>query len=500
MPPTATLPPAGVEHGEPAGEPARTELADPEERDRFRAAFERARRARPSSEQDEAAPGGAASSRGADIAAHARERDRDAEAGRGSSSVAGLAVHGVPLAGLVEALTGVDVDVVGAAGAEQLADGLDALDLEALDLESLAPIAADHGLAAEDLVDALRTLVGAGDDEVGGQVVELAASLLDVQLGDRAHPIGSSPLTALAALGLAALGLEELDLTELDLTELDLAELRLPDGMEDLTDVELAELRQVVELAASLAVAADAVRDDQALAKVGGELELALAVLRAAAGDAEAGQRLAATVASGDGGTDAEAGERVREVTDEDAERPEVVAPRGRGRRREAARAVTSGRAERSSAGEGPRATSPEGGSAPPPVEPAGPPSTAASRMGLARAPSLPAGVQRVLEAVEQLEQLSPPRQLTLDIGEVRIRVAMDEGQLRLSLLDGDMREGEELLEDARQELAERGFDLEGDDEPPDDRGDDERSRTSPSLGAPPVGHRTRPLDTSLRL
>lgn len=107
------------------------------------------------------------------------------------------------------------------------------------------------------------------------------------------------------------------------------------------------------------------------------------------------------------------------------------------------------------------------------------------------RAVDLPSSIQRVLDAVELLENAPPPRHLTLELGEVRIRVAVEDGQVRLSLLGDASPEGSELLEDAFAALAERGFDLEGDDhadEAPNDDGQDPvapatRRETRPTAG-----------------
>ncbi|MFP4636070.1 MAG: hypothetical protein ACLFRD_09430, partial [Nitriliruptoraceae bacterium] len=59
---------------------------------------------------------------------------------------------------------------------------------------------------------------------------------------------------------------------------------------------------------------------------------------------------------------------------------------------------------------------------------------------------------------------------------------------------------GEELLEDARQQLLGRGFDLDRDDGPPHDGPDERRPPARRPVDARPHDHRDRPRDTGLRL
>ncbi len=92
--------------------------------------------------------------------------------------------------------------------------------------------------------------------------------------------------------------------------------------------------------------------------------------------------------------------------------------------------------------------------------EPAEAPSATSNRPTVSRPPAMSLAMQRVLEAVERLELMPPPRALTVDLGEHRLRVALEDGQLRLTLLDGDQGSGDEFLRDARDELAAQGFDL----------------------------------------
>lgn len=82
------------------------------------------------------------------------------------------------------------------------------------------------------------------------------------------------------------------------------------------------------------------------------------------------------------------------------------------------------------------------------------------------RPPSFSLAMQRVMEAVERLELMAPPRQLTVDLGEHRLRIGLEDGALRLALVDGEPTAGEDFLRDARDELVAQGFDLDEGDHP----------------------------------
>ena len=113
---------------------------------------------------------------------------------------------------------------------------------------------------------------------------------------------------------------------------------------------------------------------------------------------------------------------------------------------------------------------------------------------GTAAAPG--SAISRVLDALELLEAAPPPRQITLDLGDLRVRVALDEGQVRLQVL-GDQRDADrDFLRSAEEALRERGFDLTG--------GQGERPRDGHEPGAadlPAVPRAatpgTRPTQTS---
>ena len=110
--------------------------------------------------------------------------------------------------------------------------------------------------------------------------------------------------------------------------------------------------------------------------------------------------------------------------------------------------------------------------------------------------------ISRILDAVEQLENAPPPRQLTLEVGELRVRLSVEDGNVRLQLL-GDQRDaGQELLRDAAAALRARGFDLQGDDRG-GQHGDRRRSGSedeSPSASPRPDTGRRLPGSGGLRL
>ena len=72
--------------------------------------------------------------------------------------------------------------------------------------------------------------------------------------------------------------------------------------------------------------------------------------------------------------------------------------------------------------------------------------------------------LNRILDAVERLENAPPPRQLTLEVGELRVRISLEDGNVRMQLLGEQREAGQHLLRDAGNALRARGFDLEGDD------------------------------------
>jgi hypothetical protein len=91
----------------------------------------------------------------------------------------------------------------------------------------------------------------------------------------------------------------------------------------------------------------------------------------------------------------------------------------------------------------------------------------------------------RLLDAIERLEQAPPPRQLTIELGEVRVRLALEDGALRLQLL-GDQRDGDRaLLREAAEALAARGFDLHPDDDGGRGAGPPAQGSTEQGSGTP---------------
>jgi hypothetical protein len=73
---------------------------------------------------------------------------------------------------------------------------------------------------------------------------------------------------------------------------------------------------------------------------------------------------------------------------------------------------------------------------------------------------STAASIARILDALELLEQAPPPRQLTLELGDLRVRLALEDGTVRLQLLGEQREAGRDLLREAAAELRARGYDL----------------------------------------
>jgi hypothetical protein len=100
------------------------------------------------------------------------------------------------------------------------------------------------------------------------------------------------------------------------------------------------------------------------------------------------------------------------------------------------------------------------------------------------------ASIQRVLDAVERSENAPPPRHLTLELADGRLRVAIEEGQIRLTLLGERGEDASRFLDDARAALEERGFDLsgnQGSDDQDDPREDPSAPRTRSRSSSPRV-------------
>jgi hypothetical protein len=91
--------------------------------------------------------------------------------------------------------------------------------------------------------------------------------------------------------------------------------------------------------------------------------------------------------------------------------------------------------------------------------------------------------VQRILEVVELLEHRPPPRQLTLEVGDTRLRIALDaDGHVRLALLGTDAPDAEALLDEARGALEQRGFSSGGGDHrAPQDQPGPDPDRSTPN-------------------
>ena len=96
---------------------------------------------------------------------------------------------------------------------------------------------------------------------------------------------------------------------------------------------------------------------------------------------------------------------------------------------------------------------------------------------------SAAAGVARVLDAIEQLEKAPPPRQVTLELGDVRVRVAVEDGAVRMQLLGEQRDAGRDFLRAASEALRERGFEMAG--EGKGDARDRDAERQRPDLAPP---------------
>jgi hypothetical protein len=104
------------------------------------------------------------------------------------------------------------------------------------------------------------------------------------------------------------------------------------------------------------------------------------------------------------------------------------------------------------------------GGEAAAPETSAAPADATASRPAAgARDAQLSPAIARVLDALAELEHAPPPRRLTLDLGDVRVRVAVEDGGVRLTVVGGDRAAGDALTDEAAEALLARGFDLAGD-------------------------------------
>lgn len=365
------------------------------------------------------------------------------------------------------------------------------LPLATMTASSARPAGAPSGGHREDpdgFAAALTSLLGDAGHEVV-DMVEALETLADLQGAERAELAGVGwPLPAFLALTEEQAAGDTGELGDQTAAEVDALLGQLLDTVEGVVEeahgdgsVALGELLVPEEGAAGDPGASEGASGDPAAAdgadggaagQTGGASD-GSGDTAAPAGREEVEQALAAAVAAnqaagtssagdGDAAGEQDAAGRARGLVTAGATTPETGD-------RTAARSAESGRT--TAAGE-----SRVPGSAPTTVtadaagtEAAAEPSATLSGMEASRRATadrnvgLPTAIQRIMEAVERLEHQPPPRQLTLELGEIRLRVSMEDGHVRLSLLDGDGEAGDELLRDAEQELAQRGFDL-GDD------------------------------------
>jgi hypothetical protein len=147
------------------------------------------------------------------------------------------------------------------------------------------------------------------------------------------------------------------------------------------------------------------------------------------------------------------------EVTPTAAGEAEEQAPQLRAQGRESLATTASGAESSQATVRGERL----GAEAPPAV--AGPEATAAPRgevgeTATARPSAAATLLERVLEAAARLDKMPPPRQLTLELGEARVRLGIEDGVLRVQLIGDSQPEDRELLRAVTSELRSRGFDL----------------------------------------
>lgn len=409
-----------------------------------------------------------------------------------------------------------------------------------------APAGDETGAEEALLVAAAERLA---DADGAARADELVASRLGAMLADLGGQPGLQRRELLAALATAGLADASTDGTATDAGDAGDALAEVADG-ETVGEGELAAVAGDVEeatptLLRALAAAADAATDeagdvitDEAAAVDGaaaeevaaadgtadegdGETEgraaagaaaSAAVTARAGAGDAASSETedvadgaAAPGRASAAGGTGDSEGEASFEGADEAAPLPDVATVDDEGgatdegegaTMRDAGRAAarpatTSGATptDRAEVGGGTTINAPDG--------PTSAPGTEAS--------TRPAGssvfVDRALEAAARLEHLAPPRQLTVELGEVRLRMALEDGVLRVQLLGDGAESGDErLLENVRDELRARGFDLgdehEGTNAGDGDRGADPRGEHAPA-GGPSARARGRATTTT---
>jgi hypothetical protein len=94
------------------------------------------------------------------------------------------------------------------------------------------------------------------------------------------------------------------------------------------------------------------------------------------------------------------------------------------------------------------------------PTEATATPRSEVSETGAMRPSAAAATLERVLEAAARLDRMPPPRQLTLEVGEARVRLGIEDGVLRVQLVGESQPEDRDLLRDVTAELRARGFDL----------------------------------------
>jgi hypothetical protein len=281
---------------------------------------------------------------------------------------------------------------------------------------------------------------GAGDPDAGADAETVAGTLVD---GEVPEAVLLDVARWLSHAGLRDAG-HEVDADAGHASEELLAELQELEG-------DLAEsLAGVAEAPVRLAALRAAVAVHAAVTDGSGEVDVDVEVLvedaepvahPASSRSTTAGGLLSGTAATGVDDADV-VGDDVVEMGQDLAE--DVAGERGRVEVDEVRSAGTS-RPPGEVGGPAPSATSPT------------PPTETRDPSGLR--PGLAATIERLIEASTRLEQMPPPRSLVLELGEMRVRLSLDEAGLRLQLL-GDQQADRDLLQEAGEELRARGFDL----------------------------------------
>jgi hypothetical protein len=244
-------------------------------------------------------------------------------------------------------------------------------------------------------------------------------------------------------------------------------------GTADATEGEVPEpLAAVVAVAAALSTEADADADPEVALEAARSLRGERGSTReAGAADLRAGDRAASTTGTVDVGPG--------EALEGDEPAADLRTPGREGRPGAGASGESLPRVVRGErlGVEAPLTTTPSEATVPTPRG-------EVAETGAMRPSAAAATLERVLEAAARLDRMPPPRQLTLEVGDARVRLGIEDGVLRVQLVGESQPEDRDLLRDVTAELRSRGFDLgrgDGDGRQPGPG----QQPTSPGRGAP---------------